>query len=88
MPGLKIPVLFGYGQNDKQMQAHKERERESTLGLTDPSQAIGLAVMDSNPAPMPKLHIVINKNTMRHFIKRDNESETQVSYQCHKTRIL
>lgn len=24
-----------------------------TLGLTDPSHAIGFAVMDSNPAPIP-----------------------------------
>jgi len=27
---------------------------KNTLGLTDPSHAIGFAVIDSKPAPMPK----------------------------------
>jgi len=32
---------------------HRQKNDELTLGFTDPSQAIGLVVMDSNPAPMP-----------------------------------
>ncbi|KAF5820164.1 hypothetical protein HanXRQr2_Chr02g0085711 [Helianthus annuus] len=33
--------------------SHDKVVWESTLGFTDPSQAIGLAVIDSNPAPIP-----------------------------------
>jgi hypothetical protein len=32
----------------------EKKAREYTCGLTDPSHAIGLALMDSRPAPMPK----------------------------------
>lgn len=32
----------------------EKKAGEYTFGLTDPSHAIGLAVIDSKPAPMPK----------------------------------
>lgn len=31
----------------------KKKIRNDTLGLTEPSQAIGLTVIDSNPPPIP-----------------------------------
>lgn len=63
----------------------KRELRDSTAGLTDPSHAIGLVVMDSNPAPIPASNISSAQSSMKKGQWRNQRR--LFTNQCHRIQL-